>query len=104
MAVKMFEMKVSDIVEVPLRGQMLRLKVVSGAVAVSDLAVGRKLRLTGPSGEQQVVEIVAHTLSGGNVTQKRLDQYGEFDALVRPVEGAQESPIDYGFRAEPVRD
>src|SRR5687768_198882 len=104
MATELFGMQVSDVVDVPLRGQMLRLKITSGSVSVADLAVGRKLRLTGPNGEQQVVEIIAHPVSGGNVTQKRIDKYREFDALVRPVDNEAGDPINFGFRAEPVRD
>lgn len=100
-----FGMTVSDIMDVPLRGLVLRLKVVSGSAKVAELAIGRKLRLIGPSGEHQVVRILAHPLAGGKVTQKRLDKYGEFDALIGPADaGGTTAPINFGFRAEPVPD
>jgi hypothetical protein len=99
-----FEMAVSDVVDVPYRGQMLRLKVVSGKANAADLAAGKRLRVRGPAGEH-VVRIVDHGITGGKVTQARLDKYGEFDALIKPDDGSSERlPIDFGYRAEPMND
>ena len=40
-----FRFRVSDAVQVPLRGMLLRLRLNEGAPSVKDLAVGRTLRL-----------------------------------------------------------
>lgn len=91
-----FELRVSDVVDVPLRGLLLRLKVVSGQPRTGDIAVGRKLSVRGSSGAQQTVRIVAHSITGGNVSQARLDQVRELDVLVTSDESTKLLPIDFG--------
>ena len=99
-----FEMSVSDVLDVPLRGQVLRLKVTRGTPQAAALTKGKRLRVSGPGGEH-VVRIVDHSITGGNVTQKRLEKYREFDALIEPADGGSDRlPIDFGYRAEPISD
>ena len=49
--------RVSDVVPVPLRGYMLRLRVTEGEPAAALVRPGRSLRLVGPDGGQRVVRI-----------------------------------------------
>ena len=98
-------LKVSDVLDVPLRGQVLRLKVVDQVPAIADIAVGRRLRLRGPAGEEQVVRIVDHSITGGNVTQKRLERVREFDVLIEADDGSKQPvPVNFGYTVEPIRD
>jgi hypothetical protein len=99
-----FLFRVSDVVEVPLRGLMLRLRVVEGAPDVGDLAVGREVTLRTPAGQERRVRITAHTVTGGKPTQARLDRTGEFDVLV-DVAGLEGEPVEIGWMAAgPVRE
>lgn len=77
-----FRFNISDVVSVPLRGTMLRLRLVEGTPSVKDLAVGRRIRVTSAAGESRELEIRAHTVTAGSQTQERLDRTREFDILV----------------------
>ena len=95
-----FRFRVSDAVMVPLRGLMLRLRLLDGTPSMKDLAVGRRVRLTSPTGESRELAIMAHSVTGGRQTQKRLDQLKELDVLVAEVDGATGgSPVDIGWVA-----
>lgn len=95
-----FRFNVSDVVAVPLRGTLLRLRLVDGTPSVKDLAVGRKIRVTSPGGESREVEIKAHTMTGGRQTQDRLERTREFDILVEgPAGSADPLPYDIGWTA-----
>jgi len=95
-----FRFRVSDAVMVPLRGLMLRLRLLDGTPSMKDLAVGRRVRLTSPTGESRELAIMAHSVTGGRQTQKRLDQLKELDVLVAEVDGATgRSPVDIGWVA-----
>lgn len=77
-----FRFRVSDVVEVPLRGWLLRLRLVEGRASVADVGVGRMLRLVSPSGDERVVTITAHATTGGRQTQARLDRTREMDVMI----------------------
>lgn len=95
-----FRFNVSDVVAVPLRGTLLRLRLVDGTPSVKDLAVGRKIRVTSPGGESREVEIKAHTMTGGRQTQDRLERTREFDILVEgPAGSADPLAYDIGWTA-----
>lgn len=95
-----FRFRVSDAMVVPLRGLMLRLRLLEGTPSIKDLAVGRRVRLTSPSGESRELAVVAHSVTGGRQTQKRLDELKELDVLVAEVAGATGgSPVDIGWVA-----
>jgi hypothetical protein len=95
-----FRFRVSDALQVPLRGLMLRLGRLEGNASIKDLAVGRRIRLTSPTGESRELTIVAHSVVGGRQTQKRLDQLGELDVIVAEPDGAAGgSPVDIGWVA-----
>jgi|SRR5687767_14157162 len=91
-----FELRVSDVMDVPLRGLLLRLKLVSGKPRTADIAVGRKLTVKAVNGAEQTVRIVAHSITGGNVSQDRLDRVRELDIVVTPESDEELRPIDFG--------
>lgn len=92
-----FQFRVSDVVAVPLRGTMLRLRLVEGSPSLDDLAVGRELVLRGPAGEERRVRIRAHSVTIGKPSQARLDLTGEFDVLIEDAAGGE--PIEIGWLA-----
>ncbi len=81
-----YRLRVSDAVEVPLRGTMLRLKRVEGEPSVDALAPGSTLRLQAPDGETRTVRVKALSVTGGRPTQEKLDRYGQADVLIAPEE------------------
>lgn len=101
-----FRFRVSDAVEVPLRGWLLRLRLVDGQASAGALAIGRKLRLTSPSGNERVVTITAHAVTGGRQTQARLDRTREMDVMIeREDAGSDATRVDIGWMAlGPVSD
>jgi hypothetical protein len=94
-----FRFRVSDTVMVPLRGLMLRLRLLEGTPSMKDLAVGRLVRVSSPAGETRELEIVAHSVTGGKQTQKRLDLVRELDVLVAEVGGGGAPPVEIGWMA-----
>lgn len=90
--------RVSDVVDVPLRGTMLRLRVIDGSPSMSDLGVGSTLRLRDTSGAEQDVVIRAHSVTAGRSSQKRLDATRELDVVIEPRSDAAQ-PIEIGWTA-----
>jgi hypothetical protein len=77
-----FSFRVSDVVEVPLRGTKLRLRLLEGSPSMKDLGVGSTLVLQTPSGEERRAQIVAHASSSGFARQDRLERTRELDVIV----------------------
>ena len=92
-----FVFRVSDVVNVPLRGILLRLGVHEGSPSMGDLAVGKELIVRSLSGAERRVPIIAHALVGGNATQERLDTTREIDVIVRDT--GDSDPIGIGWTA-----
>jgi hypothetical protein len=93
------QFRVSDVVDVPLRGIVLRLRVVEGAPSFDDFGEGTLLELRSPTGETRRVRITAHSLTGGRQSQTRLDRTRELDVLVEPVTDADNGPLEIGWMA-----
>jgi hypothetical protein len=93
-----FEFRVSDVVDVPLRGIMLRLRLLDGEPALGDLAVGESLDLRAPDGTGRRVRIAAHPVTGGKPSQQRLERTREFDVLIAE-EAAGGEPVEIGWTA-----
>ncbi|MEX1181917.1 MAG: hypothetical protein WEF86_01690 [Gemmatimonadota bacterium] len=93
-----FSFRVSDVVEVPLRGTLLRLRLLDGTPSMGDLAVGSRLRLRGLSGAEREVVIKAHSLTGGRATQGRLDRTRELDVVLEQ-RGSEGEPVEIGWTA-----
>ena len=96
-----FSFRVSDSLEVPLRGHLLRLRLGEGTPSMRDLKPGARLKVRSPDGKERAVTIVAHATTGGKATQARLDRYGELDLVISSVDaGAYEDRIGIGWTAQ----
>jgi hypothetical protein len=100
-----FVFRVSDVVDVPLRGVMLRLRVVEGTPSLADLGPGAQLQLRSPGGEERRVQVVAHAITSGRQTQARLDRRRELDVVIAPEDATTAAtPPGIGWLASgPVR-
>ncbi len=78
-----FRFRVSDSLNVPLRGHLLRLRLLEGTPSMKDLAPGKRIRLIAPSGAGRDVEILGHSATGGRATQERIDTVRELDVVIR---------------------
>lgn len=94
-----YTFRVSDVVDVPLRGIMLRLRLVEGSPAMADLGVGAVLQLHSPSGAERRVIITSHATPSGRPTQARLDRVRELDVMISDAEAGAEGPIEIGWMA-----
>ena len=95
---------VSDALDVPLRGFLLRLRRTEGSGSVRDLGPGSQLRLTAPDGRERTVTVVAMSLTGGRNTQERLEKTGQLDVIIPSDQAYEGGPIDIGWTAEgPLR-
>ncbi|HEX6307345.1 MAG TPA: hypothetical protein VFZ69_04100 [Longimicrobiales bacterium] len=94
-----FSFRVSDVVDVPLRGTVLRLRVADGTPSMGDLGAGSRLRLRSPAGTERVVTIVGHAASSGRATQARLDRVRELDVVISDEDATAEGPVEIGWMA-----
>lgn len=94
-----FAFRVSDVVDVPLRGTVLRLRVTDGTPSMADLGVGSVLLLRSPDGAERRVTITGHAVTGGKPTQERLDRVRELDILIADDEAGGDEPIEIGWMA-----
>lgn len=94
-----FRFRVSDVVEVPQRGTILRLKVLEGTPSMTDLGVGGRIRVGPDEEREREVQIVAHSVTGGRATQERLEKTGEVDVLIAGAEARSPEPIEIGWLA-----
>lgn len=93
-----FRFRVSDSCEVPLRGHLLRLRLLEGSPSVRDLRPGHRVRASSPNGDERLIRIVAHSTTGGRMTQKRLDHDRELDILISADDaGTADARIDIGW-------
>lgn len=100
-----FQFRVSDAVEVPNRGYLIRLKLISGEPAVGDLVAGRHIRLHAPGGAERVVTIKDTATTIGAVSQVRLDRTREFDLVVdTPDAIVNGEAVDIGWVASGPAD
>lgn len=99
-----FLFRISDAVEIPRRGYLLRMKVREGDPAIADLAVGNKLKLRSPSGAEKVVTIKDHSVTQGPTSQDRLDRTREFDVVIDSPDAVLGSEVvDVGWTAGPSK-
>jgi hypothetical protein len=94
-----YKFRVSDVVDVPLRGVMLRLRVVEGTPAMADLGTGATLRLRSPAGAEREVTVAAHAVPSGKATQARLDRVRELDVIIADEAASTDGPIEIGWTA-----
>src|SRR4051812_11664014 len=95
-----FSFRVSDALEIPTRGYLLRLKLHEGDPAIADLAVGQRIKLRSPSGAEKVVTIKDHSVTQGPTSQQRLDRTREFDVVIASPDAVLGSEaVDIGWTA-----
>ena len=95
-----FEFRVSDAVEVPLRGYLLRLKLLSGEPALADVGPGKRIRLRSPDGMESVVTIKDYSVTQGAPSQKRMDRTRELDVMIEgPDAIVNGRAVDIGWTA-----
>ncbi|HUP88236.1 MAG TPA: hypothetical protein VM100_02735 [Longimicrobiales bacterium] len=95
-----FSFRVSDAVEIPGRGFLLRLKLNDGDPAIADLGVGKKIILRSPAGGERAVVIKDHSVTQGPTSQDRLDRTREFDVVIETPDAVVENAaVDIGWTA-----
>ncbi len=84
-----FRFRVSDAVPVPLRGMMLRLKLLEGTPRLEALEPGEEIRIVAPDGETRVARVKAISMTEGRPTQERLEQQRQLDLVIGPEDAGQ---------------
>lgn len=93
-----FRFRVSDAVEVPMRGYLLRLRLMEGSPSMSELKKGRFIVLRAPDGEERTVRIQDHAITGGRATQARLERTRELDVIISDEDALQGGrPVAIGW-------
>ncbi len=101
-----FRFRVSDALAVPLRGFMLRLKLLDGAPSIGDLGPGKSLKLTSPTGVTRTVRVKDFSLTAGNLAQDVFERNRIADVIISEADArANEDWIDIGWEASgPVQE
>jgi hypothetical protein len=101
-----FRFRISDVVRVPLRGYMLRLRVLEGTPALKDVKPGSALRLDGPEGRSRTVRIAAFSATGGRQNRERLAATRELDIIVSEADarGDEGDAVEIGWIASGPAD
>ena len=95
-----FEFRVSDSVAVPMRGYLLRLKLLNGEPGIADLGPGKRIKLRSISGRERVIAIKDNSVTQGPASQSRLDRTREFDIVIDAADGAIDGEtVDIGWTA-----
>jgi hypothetical protein len=93
-----YRFRVSDAYAVPLRGWLLRLKLVDGSFEPRMLKPGTSIRLMAPDGEAREVSVLGLAATAGKQTQKRVDAYSEFDIVISEADAVRDGkPVDLGW-------
>lgn len=96
-----YRFNVSDALDVPLRGFLLRLRLLDGAPAAGDIGAGTRLRLVAPDGRDRIVTVTGKSLTGGRNGQRRLDGTGQLDVLISSEDAyAGDEAVGIGWKAE----
>lgn len=98
-----FRFTVSDAYHVPLRGWMLRLKLVEGDFKPKMLSPGSKFRLVAPDGHERNATVKALSATGGRQTRERVDTFKEFDIVIAGEDAVREGrEVDLGWNVVPA--
>ena len=93
-----YRFRVSDAVPVPLRGMMLRLRLLEGTPRLDDLEPGEEIRIVAPDGAARVVRVKAIATTEGRPTQERLDRERQLDLVIGPEDARQDGrPVAIGW-------
>lgn len=97
-----YRFRVSDAYFVPLRGWMLRLKLLDGSFEPSMLKPGSSFRLVAPDGEERVASVLGWGATAGKQTKQRVETYREFDIVIPQQDAVRDDrPVDLGWEARP---
>jgi hypothetical protein len=97
-----YRFRVSDAYAVPLRGWILRLRLLDGAFQPKDLKPGTSFRLVAPDGEARVVSVLGLAATAGRQSRDRIEKTGEFDIVVSDEDAVRDGrPVDLGWEARP---
>lgn len=97
-----YRFRVSDAYAVPLRGWLLRLKLLDGSFEPRMLKPGTSFRLMAPDGEERVASVAGLAATAGNQTRQRVDTYSEFDIVVSTEDAVRDGkPVDLGWEVRP---
>ncbi len=95
-----FRFRVSDVLPVPLRGYLLRLRLLQGRPQLGVLEPGKRLRLLAPDGTPREVEVRALSVTGGRATQASLEKKRELDVVISEADATDEGrPVGIGWFA-----
>lgn len=98
-----YRFRISDAYFVPLRGWMLRLKLLEGEFDPKSLKPGKSLRLIAPDGEDRVVTVKGLAVTGGRQTKERVQAYGELDLVIPPEDAVRDDrEVAIGWEAVPA--
>lgn len=98
-----YRFNVSDAYMVPLRGWMLRLKLVDGDFDPSMLAPGSTFLLRAPDGEERTATVKGLSATGGKQTRKRVEAYREFDIVIPTEDAVRDGrEVAIGWAAAPA--
>lgn len=93
-----FRFRVSDAVEIPKRGYLLRLRLLAGAPRISDFRPGREIVLRAPDGAERAVTVMDLAVTGGKPSQARLDRLRELDIVISLEDAlADDQPVKIGW-------
>lgn len=100
-----YRFRVSDAYHVPLRGWLLRLKLLDGDFEPSMLKTGTRIRLTSPTGDERTASVRGLAATGGRQSADRVAAYREFDIIIPESDAVQNGrAIDLGWMVGPDGD
>lgn len=85
--------RVSDAYRIPLRGYMLRLKLVEGEPRLSVLKPGRRVTLRAPDGSKRAVRVVGLATTYGRPTEEGLRSKGEIDIVISEADAVGDGRV-----------
>lgn len=88
--------KVVDAFDHPHGGRILRVRLRKGEAPTVRRLRGSRLRAEGPEGQETAVRILGFALTGGKVSNKRLQESARADLHVEEEEGAE--PVSLQWR------
>lgn len=98
-----YRFRVSDSYFIPLRGWMLRLKLLEGDFDPGMLEPGRSFRLSAPDGEERTVTVKGLSVTGGFQKKQRVDTYKEFDVVIPESDAIRDDrQVAIGWEATPA--
>jgi hypothetical protein len=97
-----YRFRVSDAYAVPLRGWLLRLKLLDGDFQPRMLGPGTSIRLVDPHGNERVVSVLGLAATAGRQTRERVEKYREFDIVLSERDAVRDGQeVGLGWEVRP---